>query len=699
MRNQTFEKPKSKISTSFSPVLGKRQHDRSFTTEPVNTEYDRLNTGIGHDFGDIQGKSSQAFKDSCPLSLPNPSRCSYSGACHSCTPTIQTKLKIGQPNDKYEQEADRISDQVMRMPEPRVQRKGCLTCNDIDEEEQIQTKPISQQITPLVQRQEVEPEEEEDEELIQTKTVGGVLPEVTPGINAGVQSLKGGGRPLSRSERSFFEPRFGVHFSDVRLHTDSQAGKIAKRTNARAFTIGRDVMFGAREYSPNSNKGKQLLAHELSHVIQQRHWMFRGSEIECQRKPVSDEIRWRIMLCVNPFYYNEKGEYTGSDPKPDCSDMTIPADREHAWKCLDNFYWSQDGKKWTWSFESEPNCSDLRLPVSLKDFRVAHRKRGRKRPQLKKGSSNERKRVELCVNPFYYDDKGKYYWSLDPKPDCSDMTIPADRKRAWKCLDNFYWSQDGEKWTWSFEPEPNCSDLKIPISLEKYRGETPEQKKAREKAKRQAEIVQKNRDQIIAIRKKAPTDVDALARIFTDKYIIDDNTIVGRTNAIIAATTHQFIPGLQTGIKFRQSGFRREFHDPWESSINQVGHFLTAVRLGFDPDFTSNILFLTILNAWGDSDIPLRLIIGHEKEPDPGILNISVGFRKQYKATTDEDIKNFKAGNLDRINVGTGKGNSMADLKLSYKGWLMGRWIAEGRFKTKKEIADWIRHVIGTLKK
>jgi len=184
---------------------------------------------------------------------------------------IQAKLVVGQPGDKYEQEADRVADEVMRMPEPQVQRQE----EPEEEEETLQAKPLAEQITPLVQRQ-VEPEEEE--ELLQVKKTGSVTPEVTPAISSGIQSLQGGGRPLSGPERSFFEPRFGADFSNVRVHNDTQAANVARSVNARAFTYGHNVVFGAGEYSSDTFSGRKLLAHELTHVVQQNDGLYLFSE-------------------------------------------------------------------------------------------------------------------------------------------------------------------------------------------------------------------------------------------------------------------------------------------------------------------------------------------------------------------------------------------------------------------------------------
>ena len=163
---------------------------------------------------------------------------------------LQTKLRIGQPNDKYEQEADRVADEVMRMPEPQVQRRS----KEEEEEELVQTKPIGDQITPFVQRQ-VEPEEEE-EEPIQAK-VERQPPQVTPNIESSINALHGGGQSLSNETRNFFEPRFGQDFSGVRVHADTNANQLARSINARAFTRGNAVVFGGGYYRPGSSNGKR----------------------------------------------------------------------------------------------------------------------------------------------------------------------------------------------------------------------------------------------------------------------------------------------------------------------------------------------------------------------------------------------------------------------------------------------------------
>jgi hypothetical protein len=108
-----------------------------------------------------------------------------------------------------------------------------------------------------------------EEEILQTKETPGQTPEVTPDIESHIQALSGVGQPLPKSTRAFFELRFGYDLSQVQVHTNSQAAETARALNARAFTMGHDIVFGAGEYAPGTTVGKQLLAHELTHVVQQ----------------------------------------------------------------------------------------------------------------------------------------------------------------------------------------------------------------------------------------------------------------------------------------------------------------------------------------------------------------------------------------------------------------------------------------------
>ena len=188
--------------------------------------------------------------------------CACGAACPKCQAeeAIQPKLQIGAPDDQYEQEADRVADQIMRMPEPQLKRQ---VEPDEEEEQSIQTKPLSDQAIPLVQRQVVPVGDD-------AKEIPGPSSEVTPLATARIHSLRGGGRALPEPTRAFFESRFGYDFSQVRVHTDSQATETARAVNAQAFTLGQDIVFRGGHYAPHTGWGKRLLAHELTHIVQQR---------------------------------------------------------------------------------------------------------------------------------------------------------------------------------------------------------------------------------------------------------------------------------------------------------------------------------------------------------------------------------------------------------------------------------------------
>ncbi|MCK5013328.1 MAG: DUF4157 domain-containing protein [Candidatus Omnitrophica bacterium] len=183
---------------------------------------------------------------------------------------LQAKLRIGQPGDVYEQEADRVADAVMRMPEPEMQRQ--VDEEEEEEEKTLQTKTIADQITTVVQRQIEETEEKKKEEKkvpVMTKSLSGETPQISDNIEECLSRTKGLGVPLPADTRTFMGERFGADFSAVGIHTDNETSRVARTLNAEAFTHGRDIYFGAGKYSPGTLAGKRLLAHELTHVMQQ----------------------------------------------------------------------------------------------------------------------------------------------------------------------------------------------------------------------------------------------------------------------------------------------------------------------------------------------------------------------------------------------------------------------------------------------
>jgi hypothetical protein len=179
--------------------------------------------------------------------------------------SVQTKLTVGAPGDKYEQEADSVAAQVMSMSVPPAPSMPIQRQKEEEEREpSLQCSSLADSITPLVQRL---PEEQQEplqaKSLLQREANGSA--EAGSSLESKLNQSKGGGSPLPNEVRSFMEPRFGTEFSSVRVHTDSSAVQMNKELGAQAFAHGSDIYYGAGK-SPGNN---ELTAHELTHTIQQ----------------------------------------------------------------------------------------------------------------------------------------------------------------------------------------------------------------------------------------------------------------------------------------------------------------------------------------------------------------------------------------------------------------------------------------------
>jgi len=200
----------------------------------------------------------------------------------STVPFIQPKLNIGQPGDRYEVEADAMADKVVN----NSKIKDNIQKQSETSEEEIQQKPLAVSITPLVQKQSETSEEDnvqakcaecdneeqvqrvEEEEAVQAKSD---VTEASPrAIETNLKSSKGEGSRLPDALKNEMESGFGADFSQVNIHTNSNAIQMSKQIQAQAFTHGNDIYFNKGKYNPSSKKGKHLLAHELTHAIQQK---------------------------------------------------------------------------------------------------------------------------------------------------------------------------------------------------------------------------------------------------------------------------------------------------------------------------------------------------------------------------------------------------------------------------------------------
>ena len=227
----------------------------------------------------------------------------YRNTAHGAGPAIQTKLTVGPANDRYEQEADEVAKNLTRQmtspAEPKGQRQG------MDEEEEIQAQRQMDEEEPLqgkfasdlAQRQEDEEElqmkplrpkgglqtspsdrnairrqaEEEEEIMAKPKIqrIGRGGGDIDSETESAIHKASSSGQPLPGSVREPAENAFKADLSDVKVHTGAESDSINTSLQSRAFTTGSNIFFKQGEYNPGSSSGQNLIAHELTHVIQQ----------------------------------------------------------------------------------------------------------------------------------------------------------------------------------------------------------------------------------------------------------------------------------------------------------------------------------------------------------------------------------------------------------------------------------------------
>ena len=233
------QRPKSILAANPSPLVigrprlsGSGRYGNPLQRSIANQARERPPPSHGHEL------ESEATAGASPRFADDFSRISV----HARAPAIlQTKLQVNTPGDTYEQQADRVAEQVMRMPEPQLQRTGA----DSGARE-VAALPIVHEV------------------------------------------IHSAGRPLDPSTREFMETRFGYDFSGVRIHTDARAAVLAGAIQARAFAVGQEIVFGAGEFAPETNHGRQLMAHELTHVVQQERGAAQSSPGTIRRQPKTE---------------------------------------------------------------------------------------------------------------------------------------------------------------------------------------------------------------------------------------------------------------------------------------------------------------------------------------------------------------------------------------------------------------------------
>jgi Domain of unknown function (DUF4157) len=199
------------------------------------------------------------------------------GECEACRRkpcVLQTKLRINQPGDRYEQEAVRIAEAV-----GGGGRTECGSISSLGTRTGFGTAE--------------QPGKQVEDGTIQRKAFGDHA--VSPPIVEDV--LQSAGEPLEARTREFFEERLGYDFGQVRVHRDAPAAQSARAVNASAYTVGHDVVFDSGGFAPDTETGRRLLAHELVHVVQQSRAPGPGGRF-LQRAPEAPTARQDVVLLL-----------------------------------------------------------------------------------------------------------------------------------------------------------------------------------------------------------------------------------------------------------------------------------------------------------------------------------------------------------------------------------------------------------------
>jgi len=345
---------------------------------------------------------------------------------------IQTKLHVGRVNDKYEQEADLVADSVMRwpgpvsgpQPTPDIPHGGPTTSviqrrNEKDKTKAEAAGPISgmaeggqtlsavspvkisriEASSPLAQRlgdtcakDKLPPEEEPAEEPETTVQPfgGAVSMDGTTDLEDRLNRARGRGSYLTQPMQHFFEQRMGYGFGEVRLHDDNNAHALNQSLGSLAFTSGRDIFFGAGQFKPGTASGNHLIAHELTHVVQQK-----GGAPPAKSRPA--HVQRRVNTDARPAYYSSYGPLSGAGVHKKVEDellkknaslvveAPIPGanrknNHEHNRVGWADLYKSGQSAKVTGIAGTEPVLADLKKHVKSFSLSSKSRKGGKGRP-------------------------------------------------------------------------------------------------------------------------------------------------------------------------------------------------------------------------------------------------------------------------------------------------------------------------------
>ncbi|QHS58352.1 eCIS core domain-containing protein [Chitinophaga agri] len=210
-----------------------------------------------------------------------------SGTPFFVPPGIQTKLIVNPPDDAYEREADAVADKVTATPDAGKDQSPAFFTPG--------SNALQRKCAHCEQEELLQKEEGEGMEVSRKEKTG----EVPAGddVATALQQTKGSGEPLPDNTRAHMENAIGADFSDVKIHTGTTAVQLSEQLNAHAFTVGNDVYFNQGAYSPGSTQGDKLLAHELTHVVQQNGSI--QKKIQRQKKQGPEYVEFQVKVPEN----------------------------------------------------------------------------------------------------------------------------------------------------------------------------------------------------------------------------------------------------------------------------------------------------------------------------------------------------------------------------------------------------------------
>jgi hypothetical protein len=282
---RTYEKDNRPVTSSVKPTTLNLQ-TRPFA--PLQSDLSQVNEMAEGNSIQDKGASSENLLEkliSTPITESSATSIRRKPFSSKRMP-IQAKLNIGEPDDKYEKEADNTAAKVVQQISSSSQDSS-VQKQEIEEDEELQRSPIS-----TLQREEdpIDEDEDENEEELQMKpllqkreNLGGG--EASSNLESSIQSVRGSGHSLDTNLQLKMEQSMGADFSKVKVHTDLLSNQLNQSIQAKAFTTGQDIFFGQGEYNPNNQNGQELIAHELTHVVQQNGSSVQKSSLQkIQRK-------------------------------------------------------------------------------------------------------------------------------------------------------------------------------------------------------------------------------------------------------------------------------------------------------------------------------------------------------------------------------------------------------------------------------